>query len=115
MPAPAIIYMTPGNTKVIQIFGLQDLVSQNFLNSATLQATLYDQQSNPDPVLNNISLEYVAASEGNYQGIVPGTFNPGGQGPVAGLLSGYTLKISGSQAGVTCDFEIPVQIAPRRQ
>lgn len=103
---PTIIYLFPQNTQVLSIEGLVDEISGDYLNSATVSATLYDQNFNPDPVLNNIPMNYVAASNGNYEGVVPDTFNPV-------LGSGYTLQYTAAQGGIQAVISVPVQVKLR--
>ena len=105
---PSIIYLYPLNTQVIEVDGLVDEISGNFLNGASVSATLFDDHGNPDPVLNNIPMIYVAASNGNYQGVVPDTFN-------AALGSGYTLQITADSGGAQALWSIPAQVKLRTQ
>ena len=105
---PSIIYLFPLNTQIIEIDGLKDVVSGTFLDSATATATLYNNQGQADSILNNITMNYIAASNGQYQGTVPDTFN-------APLGSGYTLVITAVQAGVQAQWTIPVQVKARNQ
>jgi hypothetical protein len=93
---------------VIEIDGLQDLVTQSFLNSASGSVTLVDSRGNPDPVLNDIVMSYVPASNGDYEAIVPDTFD-------APLGSGYTLEITAQQGSVQSFWSIPVQVKLRAQ
>jgi len=103
-----LIYLYPQNTQVIEIDGLQDQLTGDFLNIATVQATLVDQRGNPDPVLNDIAMTYVPGSNGNYQGVVPFAFN-------APLGSGYRLQIQADQSGVQAFWSIPAQVVLRTQ
>lgn len=105
---PSIIYLYPLNTQVVEIDGLTDVVTGDYLNDATVTATLFDDNDQPDPVLQNIGMSYVAASNGNYQGVVPDTFN-------AALGSGYTMVITADQAGVQAQWSIPTQVKLRTQ
>jgi hypothetical protein len=103
---PTVVYLFPLNTQLLQVQGLQDFLSGDYLNSATVLATLLDYRGNPDSVLQNIPMNYVAGSNGNYTGIVPDTFN-------APLGSGYILQITADQAGVQGQWSIPAQVKPR--
>jgi hypothetical protein len=103
---PTIIYLFPQNTQVLSIEGLIDEISGGYLNSASVSATLLDQNYNPDSILNNISMSYVAASNGNYEGVVPASFNPT-------LGSGYTLQYTVNQDGVQAVISVPCQVKLR--
>ena len=103
---PTIIYLFPQNTQVLSIEGLIDEISGEYPNSATVSATLYDQNNNPDSVLNNIGLSYVPDTNGNYEGVVPDTFNPC-------LGSGYTLQYTANQGGIQAVISVPAQVKLR--
>lgn len=114
MPLPSVIYLYPLNTQVVEIDGLQDVIAQVYLNSATVSATLFDQRGVADPVLNEISMGYVAGTNGNYRGIVPESFSPPAWTGQASL-SGYSLLLTADQAGVQAQFTIPVILRTRSQ
>jgi hypothetical protein len=105
---PIILYLYPMNTQVINVTGLQDQVSGNYLDAATVSATLYDRLGNPDSVLTDITLVYLAGTQGNYQGTVPFAFNAADGG-------GYNLVITADQGGVQAQWTIPVVVRPRAQ
>jgi hypothetical protein len=109
MPVPAILFINPQNTQTVKLNGLKDIVTGNFLDSAVITATLYDQYGNADSIFNNITLNYVPGSSGNYLGIVSGV----GFSPMLG--SGYKLKIDANQGGILGHWEILVQIKQRSQ
>jgi len=102
----SLIYLYPGNTQVITITGLQDLVTEQFLDAATVTATLYNEHGIADSVLNNITLSYVTASNGIYQGTVPSGFN-------AKLGGGYVLKVQAEQSGIVVLLTIPAEVRLR--
>jgi hypothetical protein len=104
---PAVIYLYPLNTQVIQINGLQDVVTGLYLDAASGTATLFDPQGNADPVLNGIVMTYLSGSNGNYNGTVPATFNP------VKISGGYSLVVTIAQGGVQAQFTIPVVVKPR--
>lgn len=111
---PAVIYLYPDNTQVVNIVGLSDVVSGSYLNSATVTATLLDPRGNEDPVLNAISMGYLEATNGNYQGTVPFTFSP----PAftgKSSLGGYNLQITAVQAGIQAMWTVPVILQYRSQ
>lgn len=105
---PTIVYFYPNNTQVVEIDGLQDQLTGAFLDAATVTATLVDQNGNPDSVFQNIAMNFVPASNGNYTGVVPFAFN-------AAVGSGYTLQIKALQAGVQAFWSIPAQVRLRPQ
>jgi hypothetical protein len=86
--SPQIFY--PLNSTVITVTGLQDFLSLVYLDSATVTATLFDERGNKDSTINGLPLNYIPASNGNYQGIVPDTFN-------AAIGSRYQLQITALQ------------------
>lgn len=107
MPLPSVVYLYPLNTEVLQIT-LQDQVTKLFLNNATVTATLVNFRGVADPVFNNIPLNYVNGTDGQYQGQVSSTFNPDKGG-------GYKLVITAVQAGVQAVYSIPVVVKLRTQ
>jgi len=111
---PTLIYLYPNNTQVIQITELQDQITGNYLQNAQVTATLYDSRGNPDPVLNGITMSYIPGTDGTYNGIVPSSFNPPGYKPPT-PMSGYSLVVTATQAGINAQWTIPVVIQPRRQ
>jgi len=108
MPIPSVIYVNPKNTQVVSLKFLKDLSTGSFLNAAAVTATLFDQFGNIDPIFQNITLNYINGSQGNYQGVVAGGFNP-----PQGLGSGYKLIIDANQGGVLGHWEIPVTVRQR--
>jgi hypothetical protein len=103
---PGVVYLYPLNTQLVQIFGLQDRLSGDFLNGAVVTATLLDFRGNTDPVLTGIPLTYLPATNGNYEGVVPDTFN-------ALIGSGYILQIMAGESGVQGLWSIPAQVKLR--
>lgn len=90
-PSKLIIY--PGNSQVIQLDNLFDIITSTYLNNASLTATLYDSQGNSVQGCIGIALTYVAASNGSYLGLFGDssfTPNPG---------TGYTLIVDGTASG----------------
>lgn len=113
MPLPRFVTLFPNNTQVIQVLGLSDILTSQYLNNATVTATLLNARGQNDPVLQNISLGYITASNGNYAGVVPQSFNP----PefVGEKLNGYQLVITAEQAGVGLEFTIQAIIQLRNE
>jgi hypothetical protein len=109
MATPNIIYLYPDNTQVIEIEGLQDSVSGDFLDAAAVAATLFDDHGNADPVLNNIDMVYQAGTNGVYIGIVPATFQIALPVP----QSGYSLQITATQGSAQAQWTIPVHVRAR--
>lgn len=105
-PSKFILYQ--GNTQVIQLIGLQDFISGNFLNAATIVGTLQDENGTDIPECTNITFTYVTASNGNYNGIFgDNNFNPA-------IGTGYTLVIDGNQGGSYIHLELLVEIQARQ-
>jgi hypothetical protein len=102
------VYLYPDNTQLVNIVGLKDKATGNFLDAATATATLIDQRGNPDPVLNGITLSYLPGSDGDYQGTVPATF-------AASLGGGYKLLVTAVQSGIQSLWTIPVIVRTRDQ
>ena len=96
------------NDQILELDGLQDLLSLQYLNAATLTGALYDQFSNP--IFTGVSFAYVPNSDGVYQAVVPGAgFNPG-------LGAGYKLILDGNQSGSDhIHLVIQVEIQDRSQ
>jgi hypothetical protein len=112
--AKYILY--PGNDNLLNLFGLTDLLTNTFLDSATVTATLYDQYGNSDPGATNINMAYVTASNGNYQGLIIGTqFSPEPLPPNTKTMGGYKLVITAIQGPAQAIFTYLVDLAPRIQ
>lgn len=95
-----------GNTGQVLVNGLQDN-DGNYLNAATLTATLLDQNRTVVAQLQNIPLAYVPNSNGDYLGNVDVPFTP-----VVG--SEYTTIIDGD-SGAESHFhlEVPTEVKVR--
>jgi hypothetical protein len=106
----------PGNDNVLTLTGLSDLLTGQFQNGAVVTATLYDQFSNPVPGASNIVMNYVAASNGNYQGIIPGiTFNPIPLPPGTNPTGGYKLVVTAVSGAIQSIWQWLVELVPRTQ
>ena len=103
---PAVVYLFPLNNNWIQVAGLENVLDGSFLNAATVMATLINYRGIADPVLNNIPMTYIPASNGNYEGVAPDTFN-------APVGSGYILQIQATQGSVQGLWSIPAQVKQR--
>ena len=78
-----------GNDNTINLRGVRDgnSVALNYINNATVVATLYDRDGNEVPGQTwPTSLGYIAASNGDYQGNLDDSLR-------IGERSGYTLEI----------------------
>lgn len=60
-----------GNTNDVQIVGLQNNDDDSFINDATCVLELLDSSGNGVSGATNISMDYVAGSDGNYEGAIP--------------------------------------------
>ena len=109
LATPSKIVINPGNTQVLRIFGLQDNVTGNFLNAATIEASLQDDQGNTIIGFDEIPFTYVPASNGDYDGVF------GDQNFIPDIGTGYTLIIDGNQGGSYIHLELLVEIQPRQQ
>lgn len=103
---PKLAVFHPKNTQVIDLQGLQDVITGNYLNAAVVTATLYDDRGRVDPIINELVLVYVPGSNGNYQGTVPFQFD-------ARDGDGYKLNIMAVQAGVQSLYTLPAKVTPR--
>ena len=106
---PIQLFLYPENTQVLNVRGLQDVATGNFLDAATVQATLFDQNGHADPVIADLTLSYLTATDGDYQGTVPASFSP------AKLGAGYNLVVLATQSGIQSKWTIPVVVKLRAQ
>lgn len=109
MPPIAVNYklcLYQGNTGQVLVNGLQDN-DGNFLNAASLTATLLDENRTVVAQCQNIALAYVAASNGDYLGTIPTPFTA-----IAGTE--YTMIIDGD-SGASSHFhvEMPTEVKVR--
>lgn len=106
-PLKQIVYI--GNTNVLNVEGLQDQITNSYLNAATLVATLIDDQGNKIAGCTAIALPYVVGSNGNYQG----TFGDNNFNPNPG--TGYTLILNGNQGSGYFELQIVCEVRNRQQ
>jgi hypothetical protein len=114
---PVKIVLSPNSTQGIQVSGLQDAISQNYINvnspsysGAQLTLTLVDENGNAVPGCSGVQMTYVLGSNGNYQAVFGANenFSP----PVG---SGYTLIVDGNDGnGNSIHLEMITQIEPRQ-
>lgn len=57
-----------GSDNLVSLTGLFDIVSNAYVNNATVQGVLTDSAG---ATVTTITLTYVASSNGNYQGLLP--------------------------------------------
>lgn len=105
VPAKLVLYQD--NTQQIQVYGLQDITSGNFVSTATLTATLLDKDRNQVSGLIGVNLTYQPGSNGNYFGIVGLTFSP-----VCG--TDYVLVLEGDNSGSHLHIEITTEVRVRQ-
>lgn len=87
--------------------GFGNLTVKNYESGATVTATLYDVNGAPVAGLTNISMPYVAGSQGIYRGKVGAAFDAK---PGKGL---YTLVITAQSGPSQLQFNIPTTIQKR--
>ena len=94
------------NQQYVQAIGVTD-ASGNPVNDATISATLTDAEGEKVEEIDELQLDYVAGSDGNYEGLVEGSFDP-----APGL--GYTLTLVIDRGGgETAEIEHAVMVAVR--
>ena len=97
------------NTQAIFIQGLQDNITEEYLNGFVLTASLIDKDGNSIVGCQDIVFVYQALSNGTYTSIFgDGTFQPG-------IGTGYTLLIDGNDGVSWVHVEFIVEIQPRQQ
>ena len=84
---------------VIRVRGLKDEVSGSYINDAVITATLYDSSDVEVPGAANISIPYVAGTDGDYAGEIPSTVS---------LTEGasYTTKVTITGNGYKTTYTI---------
>jgi hypothetical protein len=107
MAVPSKLILYKKNDQYVEISGLADGLTAAYMNAATVTATLKARDGTNVTGLTNITLSYVAASDGVYRGQVAETFDPTAGG-------GYTLHIDATQGSTTAHLEIPVEIKIRK-
>ena len=88
MSQPVLLYQD--NTQLVRLIGLQDQQG-NFVNDSTnMTATVLDQ--NRTVVQPGVAMPYIAASNGDYEGLISVTFTPT-------VGNNYILVIDGDAVG----------------
>lgn len=107
MPVPRHVDLFKANDQTIEISGLKDGLNNGFINTATCTAILKDRDGNSVSGITNLSLVYIANSDGVYRGNIPDTFDP----PVG---NSYTLLIDSDDSGNKLHIEINTRVSVRR-
>lgn len=96
------------NDHTIKLLGLKDGKTGNFVNNATVEATIYNSRGEPlAGVTWPIPMSYVADSDGDYQGDLDEEF-------VASLGSGYYMITDASAApDVKGRWRTPIRVENR--
>jgi hypothetical protein len=96
------------NDNLITVDGLRDITSSgDYLNSATVEANLYDGDGVLVTPSGGIALSYVADSDGKYEGVIQSTED-------LELGQYYVLHIDAAEAGAVGHWEIEVEVKQRR-
>lgn len=106
---PSKFVMWQGNTQVIQLVGLQDYLTQNYMNSAVVTGTLQDDQGNNIVECVEVAFAYVVGSNGNYNGVF------GDENFIPPIGTGYTLLIDAVENNSYGHWEFLVEILARQQ
>lgn len=106
---PSKLIFFQENTQAVNILGLQDALTGNFLNAATVSITLQDGDGNQVTGCISVPLNYIVGSNGNYTG----SFGDSNFTPDIG--TGYTLVVEGNQSGNYVHVEMLVEIKARQR
>ena len=89
-----------GSDNLVEVDELTNESTDAYVNNATIIMTLKDSSLDAVPNAEDLSLAYVAGSNGKYQGTIPSTVS---------LTAGsrYYLDISATGGGVTLFVRIP--------
>ena len=63
----ARVIIRRGNDQVVTLVGLRTTDTGQFLNAATVKATLRDSKEQPIPAFQNVLMRYVPGSDGAYE------------------------------------------------
>jgi hypothetical protein len=63
----ARVIIRRGNDQVVTLVGLRTTDTGQYLNSATVKATLRDSKEQPIPAFSNVPMRYVPGSDGAYE------------------------------------------------
>lgn len=109
MSMPVKVTLWPRNNTVLELGGLHDVITDDYINGATTTCTVKD--SNGDVVSggNEIAMAYITGSDGGYRGeILYSTFNP----PIG---TQYTAEITAIAGGIKMELTLPCEVELRRQ
>jgi len=81
-----------GSDNLVRLDALTSASSGGYLNNATVSFTLTDSNGNVVAGLSNVSMPYVAGSNGRYEGNIPNTAN-------LVLNALYTLAVTATASG----------------
>ncbi len=96
------------NDNLIKVNGLEDdAAAGTYLNAATVTATLQDPDGSDVTGATNITLNYIAASNGNYEGTIESTVT-------LTVGPGYLLVIDADEGGVVGHWELEAEVIARR-
>jgi hypothetical protein len=108
MAFPTKLTIYKENDLFIQLSGLSNgLDPAEFYNAATVTATLKDRSGTNVTDLTNVTLSYVAASDGVYRGSIPDSFD-------SAVGGGYILYIDADQTGITGHWELAAEVKVRK-
>lgn len=103
MVIPARLVLYQSNDQTIEVDKIRDRLTGNYLNAATVTATLYDSAGSAVTGLNALALAYVAASNGKYRGNVEDSFAPA-------LGDDYEIHFNGQEGSTVFHREIPCSV-----
>ena len=61
------VILRRGNDQVVTLVGLRTTDTNQYLNQATVKATLRDSKEQPIPAFQNVPMSYVPNSDGAYE------------------------------------------------
>lgn len=98
------VVLRRGNDQIVTLTGLRTTLSSQYLNAATVTATLRDSKEQPIPVYLNVRMTYVPASDGEYEWLIEGsTF-------MLPKNVEYSLEIKAEQQGLNYRIVHPVSL-----
>lgn len=107
MAFPDFILLFNKNDQKVKLTGLKDKDTGAFKNGAAVTATLKDKDGVAVTGFDNITLDYVGASDGDYTGTVTQAFDPAGGG-------GYTIHLDASEGSADAHWEVPCSVEVRK-
>ncbi len=96
------------NDNLITVTGLRDIsAGGDYLNAATVEANLYDEDGVLATPSGGIALSHVSGSDGNYEGVIQST-------ETLALEKDYLLHIDAAEAGAVGHWEIECEVVERK-